>query len=176
MGLFSKKSKTPDYDPADCAVKKQQMRKIFDSTAHMGDTYEILYANEAVLKLEDGLVYDPKNTDSTILGFRRKDLRLTTVTVDSELEDHDMFESQVCLEDVVNAYYDPQERLVYLQYKRNYGRLGEIYYIGGTDKKAKNGPKNIQQPEEIEKFLDFIEAFREELEQKGYKLDEWKRG
>ena len=37
------------------------------------------------------------------------------------------------------------------------------------------GPKNIHQPDEIERLLDFAETFRVKLEQRGYKLDKWKR-
>ena len=29
MGLFSKKPKAPEYDPADCAAKKKRLREIF---------------------------------------------------------------------------------------------------------------------------------------------------
>lgn len=53
--------------------------------------------------------------------------------------------------------------------------FGELLNIGGTSSKTLYGPKNIYQPDEIEKFLDFAEAFRVKLEQRGYKLDKWKR-
>lgn len=44
MGLFSKKTKTVEYDAKDCEIKKKRMREIFNETVCDGDTYEILYA------------------------------------------------------------------------------------------------------------------------------------
>lgn len=44
MGLFSRKPKAPEYDPADCAAKKRRLREIFNETVEDGDSYEILYA------------------------------------------------------------------------------------------------------------------------------------
>lgn len=32
MGLFSRKLKTPEYDPADCEAKKKRLREIFKET------------------------------------------------------------------------------------------------------------------------------------------------
>ena len=49
------------------------------------------------------------------------------------------------------------------------------YLIGILSSKTLYGPKNIHQLDEIERFLDFAEAFRVKLEQRGYKLDKWKR-
>ena len=70
---------------------------------------------------------------------------------------------------------DPKIRKACLEYRKDYGRFGELLDIGGTSSKTMYGPKNIHQPEEKERFLDFLEAFRARLEQKGYKLDKWKR-
>ena len=62
-----------------------------------------------------------------------------------------------------------------MQYKKGYESYGELLDIGDTSRKTLYGPKNINQPEEREKFLDFLEEFRSILEEKGYKLDKWKR-
>ncbi len=38
MGLFSKKPKGPEYDTADCEIKKKRMREIFNEAVKDGDT------------------------------------------------------------------------------------------------------------------------------------------
>ena len=54
MGLFSKKPKTPEYDPADCEAKKKRLREIFNEAVKDGDTYEVMYAYMSTSKFERG--------------------------------------------------------------------------------------------------------------------------
>ncbi len=75
----------------------------------------------------------------------------------------------------MNVSYDPKIYQLCFRYEKNHDNYGELLKIKGTSSKTLYGPKNIYQPEEIEKFLDFAEDFRATLEEKGYKLEKWKR-
>lgn len=79
------------------------------------------------------------------------------------------------MNNVNNVSYDSKIYQLCLEYKKGTGSFGKLLKIDGTSAKTLYGPKNIYQPEEIEKILDFSEAFRATLEEKGYKLDKWKR-
>ena len=176
MGLFSKKPKVPEYDSADCEAKKKRLREIFNETVEDGDSYEVLYASMNSSKFERGFVF---NTNTTtfyyyVLGYRRSDFRVMLIQVDSTLENHSEA-VPIDMDSVVNVSYDPKISKACLQYRKGYGSYGELLDIGGTSSKTMYGPKNIYQPEERERFLDFLETFRSHLEQKGYKLDKWKR-
>jgi len=176
MGLFSRKPKAPEYDPADCEAKKKRLREIFNETLEDGDSYEILYASMSSSKFERGFVF---NTNTTtfyfyILGYRRSDFSVVLIQVDSALENHTEALT-IDMDSVVNVSYNPKVSQACLKYRKDYGSFGELLNIGGSSSKTLYGPKNIHQPEEREKFLDFLEAFRAQLEQKGYKLDKWTR-
>lgn len=178
MGLFSKKQKesVPNYDVEDCAAKKRRMREIFNKTVQNGDSYEILYAYMTSSKFEHGFVFDTNTTSFYyyIVGYRKSDFDLVLIEVDSNLGDYsDAY--HVEMDKVVNVSYNPKYQQLCFQYEKHYGSYGELLNISNTTSKTMYGPKNIYQPEEIEKFLDFAEDFRASLEEKGYKLEKWKR-
>jgi len=176
MGLFSKKPKTPEYDAADCEIKKKRLREIFNETVEDGGSYEVLYAYMNTFKFERGFVFDTNTTNFYyyVVGYRRSDFRVVLIQVDSALEHHSeaVF---IDMDSVVNVSYNPKAAQACLKYRKDYGSFGELLNIGGTSGKTLYGPKNIHQPEERERFLDFLEAFRARLEQQGYKLDKWTR-
>ena len=104
----------------------------------------------------------------------RSDFDIVLIQIDQELKEH----TEAChieMGKVVNVSYNPKYYQLCLEYEKGYGQFGELLNLGDTSRKTMYGPKNIQQTEEREKFLDFAEAFRGTLEQKGYKLDKWKR-
>ena len=176
MGLFSKKLKEPDYDKEDCMAKKQRMREIFNETVNDGDSYEILYTYMTTSKFETGFVFNTNTTSFYyyIVGYRKSDFNMVLIQIDNELKEH----TEACyinINKVVNVSYTPKIHQICFQYEKGYESYGELLNVGDTDKKTLYGPKNIYQPEEREKFLDFAEAFRTTLEQKGYKLEKWKR-
>ncbi len=176
MGLFSKKPKEPEYDAADCNVKKQRMREIFNEAVKDGDTYEIMYVYMLSSKFERGFVFDTNTTTFFyyIAGFRQSDFSLVLVQVDAALQEHaEPF--YVDMDNIGNVSYEPKVCQLCFEYKKGSDDFGELLNISGTSSKTLYGPKNIHQPDEIEKILDFAEAFRGKLEQKGYKLDKWKR-
>lgn len=178
MGLFSKTKKevVPNYDQEDCEIKKKRMREIFNKTVSDGETYSILYAYMTSSKYEQGFVFDTNTTSFYyyIVGYRKKDFSLVFIQVDSNLGDYeDAFFVET--DKVVNISYHPKYQQLCFQYEKNYGSYGEILNIAGTTSKTMYGPKNIYQPKEIENFLDFAEDFRTFLEEKGYKLEKWKR-
>ncbi len=176
MGLFSKKEKTPDYDAIDCEAKKKRMREIFDKTVEKGNEYEILYCYMTTSKFEHGFVFDTNTTSFFyyIVGYRMSDFDLILIQIDSELKEHSEA-YHVDMDKIENVSYDPKYHQLCFKYQKGCREYGELLKIGGTNKKTIYGPKNIYQPEEIEKFLDFAEAFRNKLEQKGCKLEKWKR-
>ena len=176
MGLFSKKPMAPEYDPADCEAKKTRLREIFNETVEDGDSYEVLYASMNSSKFEQGFIF---NTNTTtfyyyVLGYRRSDFRIVLIQVDNALENHSEAVS-IDMDSVVDVSYNPKISKVCLRYRKNYGSYGELLDIGGTSSKTIYGSRNIYQLEERERFLDFLETFRSHLEQKGYKLEKWKR-
>ncbi|MDE7017654.1 MAG: hypothetical protein K2P65_08785 [Lachnospiraceae bacterium] len=176
MGLFSKKPVEPDYDATECEAQKKRMREIFNETVENGDSYEILYAYMTSSKFETGWVFDTNTTSFYyyIVGYRQSDFDLVLIQIDNALKEH----TDAChidMSKVVNVSHDPKYHQVCFQYEKGYGSYGELLKIEGTDRKTMYGPKNIYQPQEREKFLDFAEAFRETLAQKGYKLEKWKR-
>ena len=127
-------------------------------------------------KFERGFIFDTNTTSFYyyIVGHRRSDFDVVLIQVDSQLGEH----TDACpieMDKVVNVSYEPKYHQLCFQYEKNYGIYGEILNIDGTGRDTKYGPKNIYQPEEIEKFLDFAEGFRSRLQQKGCKLDKWKR-
>lgn len=176
MGLFSKKPKEPEYDAVDCEAKKKRMREIFNETVEDGESYEILYAYMTTSKFEHGFIFDINTTSFYyyIVGHRKSDFGLVLVQVDSELKEHSEA-YHVEMDKVVNVSYNPKYYQLCFQYEKNYGSYGELLKIEGTSAKTMYGPKNIYQLEEREKILDFAEAFRAKLEQKGCKLEKWKR-
>lgn len=127
-------------------------------------------------KFERGFVFDTNTTSFYyyIVGYRKKDFDVVLIQVDSNLGDYsDAY--HVEMDKVVNVSYDPKIYQLCFRYEKNHDDYGELLKIKGTSSKTLYGPKNIYQPEEIEKFLDFAEDFRATLEEKGYKLDKWKR-
>lgn len=176
MGLFSHKKKEPVYDAADCSAKKLRLREIFNETVENGNSYEVLYGYMSSSEFRPGLVYDTNTTTFSffVIGYRVSDFDLVLVQVDSTLEHH----TNACpieMDKIVNVSYDAKIKQVCFQYEKNYGSYGELLKIVDTDEKTLYGPKNIQQQQEREKFLDFAEAFREQLAAKGYTLSKWKR-
>ena len=172
MGLFSKKPKEPEYDAVDCERKKKRMREVFNEAVKDGDTYEVLYADMSTSKFERGFVFDCNTTTFFyyIAGFRQGDFSLALVQIDAALQEHsDPF--YVDMDNVGNVSYDPKVHQLCFEYKKCSEDFAELLNIGGTSSKTLYGPKNIHQPDEIEKILNFAEAFRAKLEQKGYKLD-----
>ncbi len=176
MGLFSKKTKAPIYDAVDCENKKKRMREIFNETLSDGNSYDILYAYMTSSKFERGFVFDTNTTSFYyyIVGYRLSDYSLVLVQVDQDLKEHSEAYF-VDMSKVVNVSYNPKYYQLCFVYEKGSREYGELLKIEGTSSKTLYGPKNIYQPEEIEKFLDFAEAFRSDLEQKGYKLEKWKR-
>lgn len=176
MGLFSKKPQAPNYDPEDCEAKKGRMREIFNEAVEDGDSYEVLYAYMSSSKFERGFIFDTNTTSFYyyIVGYRRSDFDVVLIQVDSQLGEHTEA-IHIEMGKVVNVSYEPKYQQLCFQYEKNYGSYGEILNIGSTSRVTKYGPKNIYQPKEIEKFLDFAEGFRDRLQQKGCKLDKWKR-
>lgn len=176
MGLFSKKEKPVEYDLEECIKAKKKMREIYNTTVKDGDSYEILYAYMSSSKYEKGLVYDTNTTSFYyyIVGFRKSDFDLILIQIDSQLNYHSDA-IHIEMDKIVNVSFNPKYYQLCFQYEKNYGNYGELLNIKGTDANTKYGPRNIYQPEEREKFLDFAESFRKMLSNKGFKLDKWKR-
>ena len=176
MGLFTKKPKKPEYDAADCEVKKKRLREIFNEAVKDGDTYEVMYAYMSTTKFERGFVIDTNTTSFFyyIVGYRKSDFNLVLVQIDAKLEQHSDA-IYINMDNVCDVSYNTKIHQLCFKYKKGTGSYGELLQIGGTNAKTLYGPKNIYQPEEIEKMLDFVEVFRATLEEKGYKLDKWKR-
>ena len=176
MGLFSKKPQVPDYDKEDCEAKKKRMREIFNETVEDGNSYEILYAYMTTSKFERGFIFDTNTTSFFyyIVGYRKSDFDLVLIQIDSDIKEHTEA-LHIDMDKIANVSYNPKYYQLCFQYEKGCRDYGELLKIEGTSRKTLYGPKNIYQPEEIEKFLDFAEAFRSTLEQKGYKLDKWKR-
>ncbi len=176
MGLFSKKEKNAVYDAADCERKKKRMREIFDEAVMDGESYDLLYAYMTTSKFEKGFLFDTNTTSFYyyIVGYRTSDDQILLVQVDHDLKEYSEA-YRIDMDKIVNVSYDPKICQLCLEYEKGYGTFGELLKIKGTDANTKFGPKNIQQKEERERFLDFAEHLRDVLKDKGYRLDKWKR-
>ena len=176
MGLFSKKTQEPDYDEEDCKIKKERMREVFNETVEDGESYDILYAYMTTSKFEHGLIFDTNTTSFYyyIVGYRKRDFDLVLIQIDSEIKQHTEA-LHVDMEKIVNVSWNPKYYQLCFVYEKGSRDYGELLKIEGTSSKTLYGPKNIYQPDEREKFLDFAEAFRAKLEGEGYKLEKWKR-
>ncbi len=165
MGLFTKKPKKPEYDAADCEVKKKRLREIFNEAVKDGDTYEVMYAYMSTTKFERGFVIDTNTTSFFyyIVGFRQSDFDLVLVQIDAAMQEHtEPFYFD--MDNIENVSYDQKIHQLCFKYKKGSKDYGELLNIGGTSSKTIYGPKNIHQPDEIEKMLNFAEAFRAKLE------------
>lgn len=176
MGLFSKKPKEIEYDEQECRRKKALMRKMWNEAVEDGDSYEILHAGQTTSKFERGFVFDTNTTTfyHYIVGYKRGDRKVGMVQVDRELTQHTepFF---VDMSAVVGVSYHPKLKQAWLLYRKNYGDYGEQFNIDDTGSKTVAGIANLVQKEEREKFLDFLEELRSNLEQQGYKQEKWKR-
>lgn len=176
MGLFSKKPKELVYDAADCQRKKDIMRKMWNEAVENGDSYEILLAGQTSSKFERGLVFDTNTTTfyHYIVGYRKSDWSVVMVQIDRELTQHtEPFFVDMSMVEKVS--YDAKLKQAWLIYCKGYHDYGEQFNISDTGSKTMAGITNTVQPEEREKFLDFLEELRSRLEQQGYKQEKWKR-
>ncbi len=176
MGLFSKKPKELEYDAADCQRKKDIMRKMWNEEVADGDSYEILHCTQTSSKFEKGFVFDTNTTTFYyyIVGYRKSDSKVGLIQVDRELTQHSE-PYFVDMSAVVGVTYYPKIQQAWLNYRKNYGSVGEQFNISDSGSKTVAGMKNMVQKEEREKFLDFLEALRSRLEQEGHKQEKWKR-
>lgn len=176
MGLFSKKPKELVYDAADCQRKKDIMRKMWNEAVEDGDSYEILHASQTSSKFEKGLVFDTNTTTyyHYIVGYRKSDWKVGLVQIDRELTQHTE-PYFVDMSAVVGVNYHAKLKQAWLIYRKNYGDYGEQFNIDDTGSKTMAGITNTVQPEEREKFLDFLEELRSRLEKEGHKQEKWKR-
>lgn len=76
---------------------------------------------------------------------------------------------------VVGVSYNPKYQQAWLIYQKGYESYGEQFDIDDTGSKTVAGIPNTVQPEEREKFLDFLEELRSRLEQQGHKQEKWRR-
>jgi len=176
MGLFSKKPKEPAFDAADCQRKKEIMRKMWNEAVEDGGSYEILHASQTTSKFEKGFVFDTNTTTyyHYIVGYRKGDNKVGLVQIDRELTQHSE-PYFVDMKAVVGVTYYPKIQQAWLKYRKDYGSVGEQFNINDTGSKTIAGIANLVQREEREKFLDFLEALRNRLEQEGNKQEKWKR-
>ncbi len=176
MGLFSKKPKELVYDAAQCRMKKERMREMFNEAVEDGDSYEILHVSETTTKFERGFVFDTNTTTfyHYILGYRERDDRAVLVQIDRELTQHSEALA-IDMDAVAQAHYNPKYTQASLIYKKGSRDYGEIMDIGDTGSNTMAGIADMVQKEERERFLDYLEGLRSRLEQKGYKQEKWKR-
>lgn len=96
------------------------------------------------------------------------------VQIDRELTQHtEPFFIDMSMVEKVS--YDAKLKQAWLIYRKGYNAYGEQFNISDTGSKTMAGITNTVQPEEREKFLDFLEELRSRLEQQGYKQEKWKR-
>lgn len=175
MGLFSKKDKEFDIDREDCAKKKSAFRKIFNEAVVDGDSFNILNASRSQSKVEKGFCINTVKTTFYyyIVGYRSSDHQVVLVQINPDLSEHSeaFYIDMGAVEDV---YYDAKVQQVCLVYRKDHGSYGEILTLKDFDRNALY-LSNIYQKEEREAFLDFLENFRNILQNNGYKLSKWKR-
>ncbi|WP_294553494.1 hypothetical protein [uncultured Pseudoflavonifractor sp.] len=176
MGLFSRKPKAPDFDPAECQRIKEKLRQMFNEAVPDGDTYRLIEGYSSTDKIQRGIYIDKHTTTfyHYIIGYREQDWRVVLVQIDRALSAHS---DAICLDmdAVVDVDYIPKTQNAALVYEKGYGSYGELLHVVDYGRKTAAGIANLNQAAEREDFLNFLEKFRAVLSQKGYKLSKWTR-
>ncbi len=176
MGLFSKKQKPLMINEQISAQKKQKMREIFNALEEDGDTYRILYAGTSDTYFSRGFYIDTRTTTfhNLIVGYRESDFRVVVIEIDREMENN----GEPCyveIEDMESTNYYPKLHQAWLIYKKGHGSYGVKLEIGDCPSNSMYGMRDIDQKEEREDFLNFLEKYTDALREKGFKIKQWKR-
>lgn len=176
MGLFSKKPKQLNIDPDISAKNKRKMRELFDSLVEDGNTYRIIHAGTSESTFSRGLVYNTRTTTfhCLIVGYRESDFRVAVIEIDREIEGHGI-PTFVEIEEIESTNYYPKLHQAWLIYKKGHEDYGVKLEIGDCSANSTYGMRNIDQHEEREDFLNFLERYTDALRAKGFKIKPWKR-
>lgn len=176
MGLFSKKPKPLHIDPAVSADKKRRMREMFNGLVEDGDTYRLIYAGTSDSTFSRGLVVDTTTTTFhyLIIGYRESDFRVAVIEIDREIENHGT-PCFVEIDEIESTDYYRKLHQAWLIYKKGQEGYGIKMEIGDCSAESLYGMRNIDQKEEREDFLNFLEKYTDALRAKGYKMKAWKR-
>lgn len=176
MGLFSRKPKPLNINPDISAENKRKMRGLFDAVVEDGSTYRILYAGTSNSTFSRGLVYDTRTTTFhyLIVGYRESDFCVVVIEIDREIENHGAA-SFIRIEEIQATNYYPKLCQAWLIYKKGHEEYGVKLEIGDCSADSMYGMRNIDQHEEREDFLNFLERYTEALRVKGFRIKPWKR-
>lgn len=176
MGLFSKKPKALNIDPNISASNKRKMREMFHELVEDGDTYHVIYAGTSDSTFSRGLVVDTRTTTFhyLIVGYRESDFRVAVIEIDREIENHGT-PCFVEIDEIASTSYYPKLYQAWLIYKKGSEKYGVKLEIGDCSADSLYGMRNIDQHEEREDFLNFLEKYTDALRSKGFKVKAWKR-
>lgn len=176
MGLFSKKPKQLNIDPEISAKNKRKMREMFNGLVEDGDTYHVIYAGTSDSTFSRGLVVDTTTTTFhyLIVGYRESDFRVVIIEIDREIESHGT-PCFVEIDEIASTNYYLKLCQAWLIYKKGHEGYGVKLEIGDCSANSVYGMRNIDQHEEREDFLNFLEKYTDALRARGFKVKGWKR-
>lgn len=176
MGLFSKKPKPLSIDPDISAENKRKMREMFNELVEDGDSYHVIYAGTSDSTFSRGLVYDTTTTTFhyLIVGYRESDFRVAVIEIGREIKSHGT-PCFVEIDEIRETNYYPKLYQAWLIYKKGHEQYGVKLEIGDCSANSAYGMRNIDQHEEREDFLNFLEKYTDALRAKGFKIKAWKR-
>lgn len=176
MGLFSKKPKPLNVVAEISVQNKQKMRAMFNSVVEDGDTYRIIYAGSSDASFSKGFYIDTMTTTFhyLIVGYRESDFRVVVMEIDREITRHGD-PCYVEMKDIESTDYYPKLCQAWLIYKKGVGQYGVKLDIKDCSATSMYGMRNIDQREEREDFLNFLEKYTDALREKGFKIKPWKR-
>lgn len=176
MGLFSSKPKKPDIDLAQSNANKKRLREIFNQVVPDGDTYKIFRASSTTSTYESGIILNTTTYThfSYVVGYRESDYQVAVIEITRDMTRYGepLF---ITMNDVVGTDYDRKVQQAVLIYAKHVGGYGMIMNINDTSGKTSASLPDLDQEEERERFLDFLEKYTAILIEKGYKFRKWKR-
>ncbi len=176
MGLFSSKPKKPKIDMVKCEANKKRLREIFNQVVEDGDSYKIIYAWAADSQYSSGILLDTRTTtySNFVVGHRETDYKVVVIEIDMAMEQFGE-PLYITMDEVIGTDYYRKIYQAWFIYAKNKGSYGVKLVISDNLAGSPYTVPNLEQSEEREQFLDFLERYSDKLREKGFKVIRWKR-
>jgi len=175
MGWFSSKPKKPVIDLAQSNANKKRFREIFNEVVEDGDSYKVFHASSTTSSYDSGFVFNTTTYTffDYVVGYRESDYQVVVIQINAEMTEHGK-PFFITTDDVIGTDYDRKIHQACLIYAKHVGGYGMFMDITDNSAKSLSIP-NLDQEEERERFLDFLEKYTEKLIERGLKFRKWKR-
>lgn len=160
MGLFSRK---PKMDMEEVQKNKVKMRQLFNQAVSDGDSYEVLYATTGSTWKEDGLLSDTRVYQfiSLVFGYRETDYKIVVVPVNIKLTEFSE-PLEIEISEVKAVKYRKKESNLDMDFSER-GRKSMYFGFGDIGQNSRSFVDNVNQEEERQKLIAFVEKYRAKL-------------